>query len=620
MLNPNFKNTAPARSNTGCWTCRIRKKKCDDVKPACGPCTLRFLTCHGYGAKPSWMDSGANQKAEIERIKRAVNRSFKSRLASRISRKSALRPSTLDPPKAVKESNVETKALPADLLNENISELEILRLKDPPHPEMITLPRVKSWSKLPNTSEQLFIPRSQHLSSNSHVSGVEDLDQGGTSAYSYLSDVLPAANQDEFSMIMHYLDNIFPLRFYFYQPLSPQRGRGWLLNLLLRAKASYYTALAFSVLHQIIFNYNGDITMEQRLFPKLDEYHSVAIEHLQRQLDYLPTTSGPEHLKTGVEILACSMELMSIEVFRETKEFEGPRGDWEVHLQAAGALLAVIGTELRSNSIRSSLDDDDPLLPASETENPKTLLPLNDIAGLDFFITCYIWSDISRCASIGVGSSNQVFFPYLTYLEEERVRLDHMMGCRNWVMLIVKQISDLAAWRIEMQNRDCLSLPIVSTKSLALERRLNLGLKSVFDGFDDLTQYERECSLVTHIWGLSALTYLAVVVSGNSHLHPEVRLSVPRTLKALKSLPQHLLIRVSWAFCVAGCMAYAEEMDEFKQLLYTAQKNGHILGTLWNALEIMEEFWTLREGPGCEMDKTPWAASMDSLGLKILLI
>jgi hypothetical protein len=107
-----------------------------------------------------------------------------------------------------------------------------------------------------------------------------------------------------------------------------------------------------------MYSYNGNIAMEQRLFPKMDEYHSIAIAGLQRQLDYLATLSGPEHLKAGVDILACSMELMSIEVFRETKLFRGPRGDWEVHLQAAGAILSVIGSELRSNSGFSPDSDD----------------------------------------------------------------------------------------------------------------------------------------------------------------------------------------------------------------------------------------------------------------------
>jgi hypothetical protein len=195
-----------------------------------------------------------------------------------------------------------------------------------------------------------------------------------------------------------------------------------------------------------------------------------------------------------------------------------------------------------------------------------------------------------------------------------------MMGGRNWAMLTVKEISNLEAWKNQMQSRRSLSLPFLSSKAAPLAQRLNNGLESVLNRFDTLSEYEQECSLVTQIWGLSALTYLAVVVSGNSQLLPEVRDSVPRTLKAFKALPPHLLIRVSWAFCVAGCMAHEGEMDEFRQLLYTTHERGHILGTLWNALEIMEEFWVIREERDYKMKGTPWAVAMESLGLKILLI
>lgn len=33
------------RVRTGCWTCRRRKKKCDEVRPKCGGCTRNKLSC-----------------------------------------------------------------------------------------------------------------------------------------------------------------------------------------------------------------------------------------------------------------------------------------------------------------------------------------------------------------------------------------------------------------------------------------------------------------------------------------------------------------------------------------------------------------------------------------------
>ncbi|KAH9211631.1 hypothetical protein DL95DRAFT_392316, partial [Leptodontidium sp. 2 PMI_412] len=81
---------------------------------------------------------------------------------------------------------------------------------------------------------------------------------------------------------MNYLDNIFPLQFYFYQPSAFDRGRGWLLTLILRSKSAYYTTLAFSVLTQIIFQHNGETNAKPQLSKQLDEYHTLAVTELQR--------------------------------------------------------------------------------------------------------------------------------------------------------------------------------------------------------------------------------------------------------------------------------------------------------------------------------------------------
>lgn len=613
---------AGLRTTTGCWTCRIRKKKCDDVRPSCGPCTFRQVTCHGYGPKPAWMDSAENQKAEIERIKQAVNQNFRSRQAFRVSKRPPAQPGSERRQDATSKSRLKHEA---DFLDEELSSLGKLQIAGPEHGATV-LPLVEPWPKVGDASEysSLYPKGANSLNpSPSRCSG------GGVQPvypFSFHPDAPPAENEYDLALIMNYLDNVFPLQFYFYQPTNADRGRGWLLSLLLRARSSYFTALAFSSLHQLIFVHKGDILKEQKLSADLDRYHTLALSELQKQLDFLPSISGYEHLKMGVEILACMLQLLSIEVFRETKEYNGWKDDWEVHLHAAGTLLSVIGTDLRTSSSSSPAStgsgDEDMALQPPDPEKATTLLPLNEIAGLDFFMKVYIWSDVVRCASIGVSNSDGDSFPYLMYLEEDRIRLDHIMGCRNWGMIAIKEIADLEAWKKEMHRSRSLSIPLLSRKAAEIEQQLHTRLETVLQGQDTLTKYEQECNLVTQLNAMSALTYLAIVVSGNSHLLPEVRSSVTNTLKSLKTLPTHLLIRISWPYCVAGCMADESEKEDFRNLLYDAHKNGHILGTLWNGLEIIEEFWVLRENQAFMQtaDKCAWALAMDSLGAKILLI
>jgi hypothetical protein len=76
-----------------------------------------------------------------------------------------------------------------------------------------------------------------------------------------------------------------------------------------------------------------------------------------------------------------------------------------------------------------------------------------------------------------------------------------------------------------------------------LEQRLHAGLKSAMKNQDSSTKLEQECNLVTQIYAQSAVTYLAVVVSGNSHLLPEVRSSVAKTLTALNARNFEVLSR-----------------------------------------------------------------------------
>lgn len=74
----------PLRSKKGCWTCRVRKKKCDERRPICGTCDSLTLYCHGYGPKPEWMDNGEKEKAMANDIKETVKTATRKGSSGRI--------------------------------------------------------------------------------------------------------------------------------------------------------------------------------------------------------------------------------------------------------------------------------------------------------------------------------------------------------------------------------------------------------------------------------------------------------------------------------------------------------------------------------------------------------
>jgi hypothetical protein len=75
-----------ARSDSGCWTCRLRRKKCDETHPACLQCQSVHLACHGFGDKPEWMDGGAKARAKLVDVKLMVAKTIKERRAQRAKR------------------------------------------------------------------------------------------------------------------------------------------------------------------------------------------------------------------------------------------------------------------------------------------------------------------------------------------------------------------------------------------------------------------------------------------------------------------------------------------------------------------------------------------------------
>ncbi|KAH7230679.1 fungal-specific transcription factor domain-containing protein [Fusarium redolens] len=70
-----------ARTGT-CWTCRLRRKKCDQKQPACQSCSALNIRCHYSTERPDWMDGGEKQD-EMTRCFKAQVKQGKERQRER---------------------------------------------------------------------------------------------------------------------------------------------------------------------------------------------------------------------------------------------------------------------------------------------------------------------------------------------------------------------------------------------------------------------------------------------------------------------------------------------------------------------------------------------------------
>jgi hypothetical protein len=81
---PNFLLDLAGRSLHGCWTCRLRRKKCDEHRPSCSACTSLELNCHGYGPRPEWMDRGVLEREQALRVRYIVSQNKFKRQKKRL--------------------------------------------------------------------------------------------------------------------------------------------------------------------------------------------------------------------------------------------------------------------------------------------------------------------------------------------------------------------------------------------------------------------------------------------------------------------------------------------------------------------------------------------------------
>jgi hypothetical protein len=284
------------RSQNGCHTCRLRKKKCDELRPVCANCLSRAIPCYGYGAKPHWMDGAGLEAEEVKRIKKAAERNYRAR-------RRGLRPGFMDGGMGGQGMGMEgiCEELGGDkTLDENVNELgagQVMRWEE----ELDLEPRYSSdlsMSSADGTSlslrpkvlkdeafsfEKMFPsyaqaepePQSEPHQRSRFSTGFASQAPFSTFSASqaittrrspsprtlnslwYQSDfgtTYDVRNNAELGLLMHYLDNVFCLQFGFSclkrSSLAPDRGRGWYLDTLLRCKPLYFATLSISAQHQ----------------------------------------------------------------------------------------------------------------------------------------------------------------------------------------------------------------------------------------------------------------------------------------------------------------------------------------------------------------------------------
>ncbi|KAF2812002.1 uncharacterized protein BDZ99DRAFT_285148 [Mytilinidion resinicola] len=558
-----------SRSTTGCWTCRLRRKKCDEQSPACSVCTSLALTCHGYGPRPQWMDGQARESWMAENIRRVVKETAsQKRRAAMLRRNQDSAPST------------------SMSMAENGSGIVHQRSPSPKSEDSVELSVHLTYtdsSARPSTYTA--------NDSSLNLSPSQSSSQSSSLAYS---------DDDEASLLMHYLDHVFLLQFPFYKPSIQEGGRGWLLSILMQTKPLYYAALSLAAYHLQSIRCPSVYYAESncRGAAKVQEQHVLAIRGLRKHLEAIGGSARNRSLVDNIEMLCCMVLLISLEVFIHRTD------SWRVHLRAA----AILVDDLRTDAMQQSR---------------RTLSPSYSSA-LHFFAGVMAWYDILSCVTTGVKSFCHCALGCLA-MGDGFIQLDKVMGCQNWAMLCIMEIATLDEWRREEQERGRLSVRELVSRAADIERELEGGLDGMVRASSESSDFSTPNSqdpvyLITRAFASAALVYIHVVASGPYPKLPEIRKAVTRTLAALQAFPdQHVVAALFWPLCIAGAMALDEDEDFFRNQVTQGPVCGPRFGNSSKVSAVLEECWKVRrEENGTRTIE--WREAMERVGVDVLLV
>lgn len=260
-----------------------------------------------------------------------------------------------------------------------------------------------------------------------------------------------------------------------------------------------------------------------------------------------------------------------------------------------------------------------------DTEIPKSVefLPEGERAAFEWFLTVYAYCFINATATLGFTSKTAASVAQIRALfDNGQHRLRDLLGCEDWVLMTVLEISVLNDWKLQMNTDGTLSMRDLIRRADVIETVLNDGIKSAAAAESSLRSFnERQQHMVTNLYLNAALVFLHVVVSGFYPSVTEIHQSVLQTLRALEYMEEHSPIYFPvWPYCVAGCLAQEDDYPRFRALVrpHTEGRHPPVLSR-WT-LEILEECWKTRRSQKESEETCSWATAMNQLNFRLLLI
>ncbi|KAL7906506.1 fungal-specific transcription factor domain-containing protein [Trichoderma velutinum] len=567
-----------SRSSTEtCWTCRIRKKKCDRKRPTCSACHSLDITCYNGNNRPSWVDNDLERDQFADRIKAQIKEKAECRRE-----KSYVKVLPLGRVRKPKMGPAPAAGRP---LKKNQP-----RQKTQAQKGAIT--DISSYGSSSNSLSPAESGQPESLSDNPALLGIsEDLDT---------------------DLEITFLDYAFPFLFPFYRPSIFKGGRGWLLATLRKSMPLFHTAMGFSTYFFILVMTdiaNGEHEVCKGLVEgKLVSHVDTAIKAMRKGIEDLETcrdlasTEEKAHLMEGV------IQLLVFETnISATNE-------WGIHINAAVSLFKEI---FEQNNPQDGKMDLDAVLASMQksgwaTVNSKHRVFNPDQGAFIFHVAVIIFADIISATILGDTPTLREYHSLLINdgsgpKDSRRLLLDleDSVGCQSWILLLIADIASL----VEGKKQGRVSRDDLLVEGNRIAEKLQHGITNLKDNLGkpvasigsfhaysnpEALSQTIDTTSYSLIWAHATVLYLFVTTSGWQEQHEIIQESVLSAIQILDKISSPAVLRsLAWPFCVVGCLASTDQEETFRRI---ASRMGTLsaFGTLFEALRIMEQVWSTR--------------------------
>jgi hypothetical protein len=224
---------------------------------------------------------------------------------------------------------------------------------------------------------------------------------------------------------------------------------------------------------------------------------------------------------------------------------------------------------------------------------------------ISFLTGIVLYIDVISCATLGISPRLQKLHQELLGPSSGRIQLENIIGCENWVIVLIGKISRLHLLNAANCHED--TIFDVCSMNVSINENLKSGIDrgSHFVGqlkrSDDYEFSHAACiRIITQLYALAASIYLQILAIGVRDDMAEVRAHVASII-AIARLVMHMdMVRnLMWPLYIAGSVAIGSERDFFRTS-FTNSRDSFCFSTATypRILAKLEDIWTNSDESG----------------------